>query len=102
MLEITGRSREQLLGQSPGDYTHPDDAAATAGEWRRLVAGEIDSYEIEAARYLRQSGEMVWARSKLKMLRDRSGEPRCVVVMSLDVTEQKEAELTLRQNAETL
>src|SRR5579884_3152293 len=102
MLDITGRSRERLLGQSPSDYTHPDDAAATAGEWRRLVAGEIDSYEIEAARYVRESGDTVWARSKLKMLRDRSGEPRFVVVMSLDVTEQKEAELTLRRNAETL
>ena len=67
MLDITGRTAEELRTMSPADYTHPDDAGATADEWRRLVAGELESYRIEA-RYIRKDGSLVWANSSLTLV----------------------------------
>jgi PAS domain S-box-containing protein len=56
---VTGYSRDELLGKTAYEFTHPDDLASTLEVAGRLTRREIDSYAIEE-RYLKKDGSAVW------------------------------------------
>jgi len=59
--ELVGRSRAQLLGHSPLEYTHPEDAAAT----HEIVSAQPplgDGGRVLEKRYLRGDGQTIWVR----------------------------------------
>jgi PAS domain S-box-containing protein len=91
LCRITGRDAPGLLRLRFQDITHPDDRADDAGNFRRLVAGEIDTYEIEK-RYLRPDGEEVWVGVTATASRDAAGRPHRVMSVVLDVTARRRAE----------
>ena len=66
--KLLGATREQLLSRTRADLTHPDDIAASAEQFERLIAGEIDSYRLESASCTPKDGP--YGRS--------STSPRCV------------------------
>src|SRR5437763_16396892 len=51
--EITGYSRDELLGLTFADITHPDDRARDLDQFGRMVRGEIPAESIEK-RYVRK------------------------------------------------
>jgi diguanylate cyclase (GGDEF)-like protein/PAS domain S-box-containing protein len=66
-VELVGRSREELLGSSMLDLTHPDDIAESREHLRRLFRGEITSYRLEK-RYVHSLGHTVWAQLDVILL----------------------------------
>ena len=56
LCRMLGRSREDLIGCSPVDVTHPDDVAASRG----VLAHGSGRQEL-VKRYVRPDGEVVWA-----------------------------------------
>lgn len=92
LLEIVGYEREQLLGLTFQDITHPEDRDKDLRYVRRMLAGEIKSYSIEK-RYVRKDRSRVWVDLTSSLLRDSFGEPNCFVSMIEDVTPRKLAEL---------
>jgi PAS domain S-box-containing protein len=70
---------------------HPDDGGAEIERARRLRLGEIEAFESEG-RYIHKSGRAVWVRKFVSTLADRSGKQARVLVLAVDVTEQKLAE----------
>ena len=60
LCDIVGYSREELLGKTFQDITHPDDLDADVGLLRQVLAGERSGYQLEK-RYLRSTGDVVWA-----------------------------------------
>ena len=59
LCEIVGYSEEDLLEKTFQDITHPDDLEADLEYFRRMLAGEIRTYQMEK-RYLHAEGHEVW------------------------------------------
>jgi PAS domain S-box-containing protein len=89
--EIMGYSREELLGLTFRQITHPDDLARDEQLVLQLLSGERSSFAVEK-RYLRKDGGVVWANLMLSLLRSASGEPLHFVAVVEDITGQKRAE----------
>ena len=89
--EIMGYSREELLGLTFREITHPDDLARDEQLVAQLLSGELSSFAVEK-RYLRKDGGVVWANLMLSLLRSPSGDPLHFVAVVEDITGQKRAE----------
>jgi PAS domain S-box-containing protein len=89
--EIMGYSREELLGLTFREITHPDDLARDEQRVAQLLRGELSSFTVEK-RYLRKDGGVVWANLLLSLLRSPSGDPLHFVAVVEDITGQKRAE----------
>lgn len=95
---LLGATREQLLSRTRTDLTHPDDVAASAERFERLIAGEVDSYRLEQ-RFLHAEGRVVWAQLDVTALRDDDG--RLVALAQVqDISERKRAEVAIRRAKE--
>ena len=59
LCRMLGRSREELIGRSPAEATHPDDI----GRSRAVVDRALDGagHQEFVKRYVRPDGEIVWA-----------------------------------------
>ena len=99
MRSITGYDADELALMPVASYTHPDDNPESVANFRRLLAGQIDSYRLET-RLIQKGGGAVWVDSFVTARRDSPGAPRTAFSMLQDITARKLAELALRdQNA---
>ena len=100
LCDIVGYSREELLGCTLQDITHPDDLEANLEQIRRLLAGEVETFSIEK-RYIRKDGSTVWVNVTVSLVREPSGEPEYLIAVIEDITERKRVEAeVLRLNEE--
>ncbi|MBI3705968.1 MAG: PAS domain S-box protein, partial [Rhizobiales bacterium] len=93
--DIVGYSREELLALSPLDISHPDEFAASRVSLERLMAGEVNAYQMEK-RYLRKDGGMVWVHLTTSLLRDAQGKPMHLIGQVQDITARRRADEQLR------
>ena len=96
--DIVGYTRDEMLQRTVQDITHADDLEADLANAKRLYDGDIDTYSIDK-RYYRSSGEIVWVRLTVSLLRAQDGRPDLYIGVIEDITEQKEAEDQLRSQA---
>ena len=99
LCEITGYSEEELIGCRIADITHPDDVSIGMQEKARLIAGEIDRYQIDK-RYVRKDGKIVWVRVFIRAVRDADGRMLYYLPVIQDITAHKRAEYLLEDFAE--
>jgi PAS domain S-box-containing protein len=90
LCRITGYALDELRELTFAEITHPDDLDADMAEMRRLVAGEISSYQMEK-RYVRKDGRIVWILLTASLVRDRAGRPLYGIAQVQDITERREA-----------
>ena len=81
--------------------THPDDLENDLQHADRLLRGESDAYTIEK-RYFRKSGEIVWARLTVSLVRDGSHSPLYFIAQIVDISELKQSELVNRRLMERI
>ncbi len=93
-----GYSIAELLAQSTQSVTHPDDVHLENGSMARLLAGAIQSDEIEK-RYIHASGRVVWGLATLSAVTDARGQVLYFISQVQDITARKEAEEILRRHA---
>ena len=89
--ELMGYPAEELMGRDFVDLTHPDDAAATTQQMKRLLSGEQRDYSIEK-RYLRRDGSSFWSNATVTLLRDAEGKPLRFVGVIEDITARRKAQ----------
>jgi PAS domain S-box-containing protein len=100
LCKLVGYTAEELLAKTFQDITHPDDLAADLEQVRQVLAGEIQTYQMEK-RYIQPSGAVVWVLLSVSLVRDSAGTPRYFISQIQDINERKRAELAiLRQNTE--
>jgi PAS domain S-box-containing protein len=93
-----GYSEEELRGTDFQSITVPEDQAASQEARERMTSGGADTVVLEK-RYRRKSGETVWVRVSLSLVRGLDGRASQFVAVTEDITEQKRAEgLLLGQN----
>ena len=92
-----GYDLEELRGMHFSKFTHPEDLDRDHELFASLVRGERERYTIDK-RYIRKTGEVVWGRVSLSLVRDDSGTPLYSVVVCEDITEAKRAEDGLKES----
>ncbi len=98
LCSMLGYPAEELAGMTFEQVSHEDELDLDLTHVQRLVAGDIDSYEIEK-RYLRRDGSVLWGRLAASLVRDEDGEPRYFVSQIQDISEFRAAQDELEQRA---
>ena len=92
--DIVGYTREELSEISFQKITHPDDLEPDIVQLKRLVAGEIDRYQMEK-RYIRKDGSPVWVSMRVaKKISDDGGLEYFIAIIA-NIQARKEAEEAL-------
>ncbi len=96
LCTLVGYTREELLTKTFQDITHPDDLAADLENVRRMLAGDIETYQMEK-RYVHKSGRVVWILLTVSMVRDDQNQPLCFVSQIQDISEHKQSGAALER-----
>lgn len=87
VVELLGYPEDELTAMTFQDVTHPDDLDLDLDHLRRLVAGEIGSYQIEK-RYFTARSRVVWVLLSVALVRDEDRHPLYFVAQIQDITER--------------
>ena len=88
--EMVGYRRDELIGMSYTEITHPEDVSENEAWYSQLVTigGTVDMTK----RYVRKDGSVMWAEVTDTVLRGDAEKDFHALVYVLDVTERKHAE----------
>ena len=98
LCEIVGYKDEELLQRTFQDITHPEDLDKDLRQARRLLEGEISSYQMEK-RYIHKDGHVVWVLLNGSLVRDEAGNPLYFIAQVQDVSARKRIEGQLQRQA---
>lgn len=101
LCRIVGYPREQLLGMSFLEITHPEDAAASQQNMQKILSGEQNVYRLEK-RYIHASGHSIWVRLTVSAVHDAQGKLLFFVSQIEDITENRRLERELKTVNERL
>ncbi len=99
LCSMLGYSEQELLQKTVEEITAPEDLELTRSFYREVFAGDLKSFDYEK-RFLRKTGEVVWAHVTVAWTFDAEGKPATAVAMVQDITDRKLAEELLRQSEE--
>ncbi len=89
LCSITGYSATELKTTMLRAITHPEDVGVDADDRRRLIAGDISTYQTEK-RYRHAWGHHVWVLLTVSLVRDDAGAALYVITQVQDISERKE------------
>lgn len=93
---ICGYEEGELRGLRLLDITHPDDRQHNVTQLRRLLSGEVASFDIEK-RMLRRDGGVVHVLASVSAVRDDEGEIKFLTAVLQDLTSRRQAEEAQRR-----
>ncbi|MGH7146908.1 MAG: PAS domain-containing sensor histidine kinase [Nitrospiraceae bacterium] len=99
--EILGLTEAEMLGNTVGAITHPDDLERDLESMTRLLSGEISSFTMEK-RYVRKDGSIVWVNLNVAPLWWPGEPPVHHIAIVQDITDRKRMEEALRQRERDL
>ena len=94
LCEVIGYSRDELLGLTFQDITHPDDLESDFSNLREMIAGSLESFSVEQ-RYIRKDRSVVWINLTVGLVRDYAGAPDYFTWVVEDISKRKRAEEAL-------
>lgn len=101
MCEILGYSREELLAlASCEQLTHPDDLPLEMAELQRLLAGEIEGYQLEK-RFHRKDDGFIDVVLSVKCVRQCDGKVEYLVKTVRDISDRKKLAAAMQDQQRT-
>jgi len=91
LCRILGYSPEELLAGAWQQITHPDDLELSRRTVAQFASGAATTLEIEK-RYLHKSGNVVWARVNISVVKNSLGNPSRFITQIEDITGRKRAD----------
>jgi PAS domain S-box-containing protein len=98
LCDITGYTEAELLQRTFQDITHPEDLDLDLEFVNQMLAGVLDSYQMEK-RYIARNGGIVWVLLSVSLVRDEEARPRFFIAQIQDIRERKENERQLSESA---
>jgi diguanylate cyclase (GGDEF)-like protein/PAS domain S-box-containing protein len=86
--QMSGRTREELIGRDSKHFTYPEDIGISEDVNRQLTSGETDQVRY-TKRFLHKNGRIVIAEVSICTARDASGNTLYFVSSVRDVTEER-------------
>ena len=100
MCGMLGYSEAEMVRKTIGEISHGDDMGVNAEFQKRLLAGEIDSFQMDK-RYIHKDGHTVWGHLNVSLVRDLENQPSHCIAQVQDISTRKQAERELLQAKET-
>jgi PAS domain S-box-containing protein len=97
LCRMLGYPAEELVGTSWTQLTHPDDVRLSLEKREQLINEPGGCLELQK-RYIRRGGAVLWARMRISLARDSSGNPLYFVVHMKDITKRKRANEALHES----
>jgi PAS domain S-box-containing protein len=97
LCEILGSPLEELQETTWEQLAEPDDPTAGRTLSQRVMAGEMDGYQMEK-RFVRKNGSVVDTSIDVKSVHHEDGSVEYLVATVEDITERKLAEVALRES----
>src|SRR5208282_2244564 len=91
LCRMLGYTSAELLATDFQSLTHPDDLDSDLAQVKAVLAGEIESYQMEK-RFFHKRRNIVWILLSVSLVRDSDGRPLYFVSQVQDVTDRKTAE----------
>src|SRR5258708_23985174 len=88
LCDLLGYDRAELAARPWREITPPADFPAARAAARRLLAGELDAYELDT-RFVRKDGALAWAHLTVSRIRTAGGAPSYFLRMVQDIAERK-------------
>lgn len=88
---MLGYTEDELRGATCERLVHAGDCARNSIQQKRLIAGEISSYE-NLTRYFTKAGGILWAQRHVSLLQDHPGRASGIIVLVTDLTQHKRHE----------
>jgi len=101
LQRMLGYSAEELRGKTKKELAHPEDAEQHDGFPDRHPDG-AEEHQVKEERYLRKDGNTVWAHVRLSVVEDQTGAPLFGMALIEDITQRKESEEKIREQAALL
>lgn len=97
LCDMTGYSREELLGLTWMQLNHPDDLPARLPPFADLMAGRTEGYQ-EERRLVRKDGTAIDAEVHVRGVSEPDGRIRHVIMTVRDITDFKRAREALQES----
>jgi diguanylate cyclase (GGDEF)-like protein/PAS domain S-box-containing protein len=96
LCKTMGYAKAELMALDFRTITHPADVDADLEQVQRLLAGKLESYQLEK-RYLHKDGRELWSVLSVTLARSASGVARFFIAQIQDVTARKHAESSMTE-----
>ncbi|MDC7229888.1 MAG: PAS domain S-box protein [Sphaerochaetaceae bacterium] len=90
-LDILGYTREEMLGHTWAEFSHPEDVQMSNQITQKMFSGEEDSFVFDK-RFLKKDGSTIWANLSLCVFPEDAFVDRNSLCMTVDITKRKLAE----------
>ena len=101
LCEMFGYAEEELLQTTWAAMTHPEDLDSDLSQFNRILAGEIDAYEIDK-RFFRKDGTIIFTHLSVSCFLNQDHTVRFVIASLLDITETVKSIEKLRTSETTI
>jgi len=91
LCDLLGYDRYELAARTSQGLTNPDDSDEAMAYGARMLAGELDEYELDK-RFIRKDGTPVWVHVTVALVRTPEGAPDYFISMVQDISERKRLE----------
>ena len=99
LCAMLGYTEDELKRLTVKDIAHPDDCATGFEPINRLREGEIQKHSTDT-RYMKKNGGVFWGRRTLTRIRGADNKSFYALAMIEDITERKQVERTLANEAQ--